>query len=395
MPQDETREPLSPNNWEEVTSPREVKNDAEEIQQTMPGQGSNPVVTYAIIGINILVFILMAVAGAGIFDSNGLVHIKWGSNYSPLTLSGDWWRLVTNIFIHFGIIHIVMNMITLYQVGVYLEPMLGKVKFALAYLCTGVLASLTSLWWHKDAVNSAGASGAVFGMYGVFLALLTTDLIPKKVRDSLLKSIGFFVVYNLAYGMKGGIDNAAHIGGLVSGFIIGYLYVLMLKAERDERKINWGLPVVILATVGISYSYLSKNAEAPETRAAVYTEISNSTAEDADKYSDAIKRLGELEKTANAVMGDTLLNEQEMLGKLKTISAPAWDEAERIAEGMQKMKISESQKEKAGHVLEYILLRKQELDAAYKVLEHKTSGEGELNNVRQKIDSVLILLQKT
>ena len=120
--------------------------EAEEIDQAMNLSGSNLYVTYGIMAINVLMFVLMAINGAGIVETNGLIHIKWGSNYSPLTLSGDWWRLVTNVFIHFGIIHLVMNMYCLYIVGVYLEPMLGKTKYITAYLCTGVLASLVSLW---------------------------------------------------------------------------------------------------------------------------------------------------------------------------------------------------------------------------------------------------------
>ena len=186
--------------------------ETEEINKAMNLAGSNLYVTYAIMAINIIVFGLMAFDGAGIFEPNGFVHLKWGSNYSSLTLSGDWWRLLTCTFIHFGIIHLAMNMYCLYTIGVYLEPMLGKIKYTAAYLCTGILASLVSLWWHTAPANSAGASGAVFGMYGLFLALLTTDLIPKSVRASLLQSIGIFIVFNLVYGMKGGVDNSAHVG---------------------------------------------------------------------------------------------------------------------------------------------------------------------------------------
>ncbi|MEJ7610097.1 MAG: rhomboid family intramembrane serine protease [Ferruginibacter sp.] len=117
-----------------------------------------------------------------IIDPNGTVHIKWGSNYGPLTLSGDPWRLITNVFIHFGIIHLAMNMYCLYIIGSYLEPMLGKTKFITAYLCTGILASLTSLWWHNESVNSAGASGAVFGLYGLFWRCLLR-ILSQRMRE--------------------------------------------------------------------------------------------------------------------------------------------------------------------------------------------------------------------
>lgn len=364
-----------------------------ETEQSIYRYGKNLTVTYSIIGLNILVFILMALNGAGIFDTNGLVHIKWGSNFSPLTLSGDWWRLVTNIFIHFGIIHIVMNMITFYQVGSYLEPMLGKLRFAFAYLCTGVIASLTSLWWHKEGVNSAGASGAIFGMYGLFLALLITDLIPKKVRDSLLKSIGFFIIYNLAYGMKGGIDNSAHVGGLVSGFLIGCLYALMIKAETLEKKLNWVLPCIALATIGTCYSYLSVNPRPLSARADIYKELQNSSSKDADRFNDSFNQFVELQDKANAVFTDTTLNDEDRLSKLNTVSLPAWTYAENLVKGMQHMDVSEGQKRKAMDLSEYIRLRREEIIAAGKLLKHETESSDELILIRQKIDSMVSVLQ--
>ncbi|HET9744198.1 MAG TPA: rhomboid family intramembrane serine protease, partial [Chitinophagaceae bacterium] len=206
-----------------------AQQQAEELHEVGHFRGSNLYVTYSIIAINIAVFILMAIDGAGVFDADGYTHVRWGSNYTALTLSGDWWRLITCMFIHFGIIHLAMNTYALYMAGIYLEPMLGKTRFIGAYLCTGVIASIASLWWHSEGVNSAGASGAIFGMYGVFLALLFTNLIPKQIRGALLQSIGVFVVFNLIFGMKAGVDNAAHVGGLVSGIIIGFVFYPMLK----------------------------------------------------------------------------------------------------------------------------------------------------------------------
>src|SRR6185312_11730891 len=92
----------------------EEKKEAIELREAMNVGGGNLYATYAIMGLNVLVFILMAMNGAGIVDANGLVHIKWGSNFAPLTLTGDWWRLITNLFIHFGIIHLLANMYALY-----------------------------------------------------------------------------------------------------------------------------------------------------------------------------------------------------------------------------------------------------------------------------------------
>ena len=120
----------------------------------------------------------------------------------------------------------------MFSVSIYLEPMLGKTRFLTAYICTGLLASLVSTIVLKEKyTTAAGASGAVFGMYGVFLALLTTNIIPRHVRNTMLQSTLIFVAFNVFYGFKpgSGIDNAAHLGGLISGMLIGYIYFLGFK----------------------------------------------------------------------------------------------------------------------------------------------------------------------
>ena len=101
---------------------------------------------------------------------------------------------------------------------------------------------------------SAGASGAIFGMYGVFLAMLTTNLIEKSTRKPLLTSIAIFVGYNLMYGMKGGIDNAAHIGGLVSGIIIGYSFYPGLT-KSENRKLEFALPAILIIALLVFSSW--------------------------------------------------------------------------------------------------------------------------------------------
>lgn len=135
---------------------------------------------------------------------------------------------------------------------------MGRTRFISAYLLTGITASLASLWLH-DLTISAGASGAIFGMYGVFLAMLTTNLIEKAARKALLTSIAVFVGYNLIYGLKGGIDNAAHIGGLLGGLVIGYALIPSLKKPNDN-KLKFGtiglLTTLILASSFVVYRKL-------------------------------------------------------------------------------------------------------------------------------------------
>ncbi len=363
--------------------------EAAEVNAAMNPAGSNLYVTCSIIGINIIVFVLMAINGAGIFEPNGLVHIKWGSNFTALTLSGDWWRLVSNIFIHFGIIHIAMNMYALYSIGAYLEPLLGKIKYTTAYLCTGVLASIVSLWWHKEGVNGAGASGAIFGMYGLFLALLTTDVIPKKLRSSLLPGIAIFVLYNLAYGMKGGIDNAAHSGGLLSGFGIGYIFAFIIKNKRRDRQLPWALPVIIIATAGIAFAYLQQHKATGTERAAVLNELGESSYKDTETFNSKYNAFIQNQEKALEVLNDTTLATPALKIKLQQVSLPLWKQSEAIATQMQQLNVSPAQHRKATDVLSYVLLREEELNIALRVLDEEPGAQEKLQQVRLQIQETV------
>ncbi len=359
----------------------------EEVVKALNLGGSNLYATYTIIAINILVFVLMVINGAGIMEPNGMVHLKWGSNYGPLTLSGDWWRLITNIFIHFGIIHIAMNMYTFYMVGIYLEPLLGKKRYITAYLCSGVLASITSLWWHTVPVNSAGASGAIFGMYGLFLTFLITKLIPDVVRKGLIQSIGIFIVYNLAYGMKGGVDNSAHVGGLISGFVIGWLYIISIKKEKDGLKAAWTLPLAILLTVAITVFYLQQHKGSEIVRRSVQNEIKETEYKDTDKFNDAYNKFVELQKSALLPWSDTTITDEEKVKQIKE-TLPKWEQAESLATQMQGYDVSTRMKSRADLVLQYIQLREKEV-LILGDIETKKEPISKLNEIRDEINKVM------
>lgn len=190
--------------------------------------------TPILLNLNILIFLAMLVSGVDAMSPDIHSLLQWGANYKPLTIKGQWWRLLSSCFIHIGLIHLLLNMYALLFIGLMLEPLLGKTRFIVTYLLTGIIASSTSLWWHDVSV-SAGASGAIFGMYGVFLALLTTPLVEKSTRRPLFISIAIYIVYNLASGLKEGVDNAAHIGGILSGILFGYL---MLPGLRKKKRVE-------------------------------------------------------------------------------------------------------------------------------------------------------------
>jgi rhomboid protease GluP len=182
-------------------------------------------VTPLIIGLNLLVFALMALAGAGVFSAHPEVAIRWGSNYGPMTLKGQWWRLLTSTFIHFGLLHLAVNMIALAQAGPIVERLYGSARFLLLYVGAGLAGELVSLWWHP-MTNGAGASGAIFGVFGGLLAFVLNprNAVPDTVMKAIRKSTVPIVLINLALGLLYlNIDNAAHLGGLVGGALMGIL----------------------------------------------------------------------------------------------------------------------------------------------------------------------------
>jgi rhomboid protease GluP len=371
-----------------VAAQKEIT-QAEEINKVMNLGSSNLYLTYGIIAINVLVFIAMVIDGAGIMDLNPLVHIKWGSNFTALTLTGDWWRLLSSLFIHFGVIHVLMNMYALYMISVYLEPMLGKVKFITAYLCTGVFAGLLSLWWHKEGTNSAGASGAIFGMYGVFLALLTTKLIPAAIRNGLLQSIGVFVVFNLLYGTKGQIDNAAHIGGLLSGLVIGYLYWFSIKNKESQPAIGKiTTPVIAFITFAAAYFYLAENKMSNETRNSVLMEVDDSKFKGHALFTDKYNEFVEWQDKAKKIFEDKQIGVEGFKKYITEVSYPAWNKADSLLDEMNKLTVSPNAHKKVSILKQYTELRRTELRLRDKYADAKDE------TVLQQLNSTIIEIDK-
>ena len=176
--------------------------------------------------------------------------LHWGADYGPYTLSGQYWRLITSMFLHFGIIHIFGNMWCLWSLGRLAEKLLGSLSVVGIYLMTGIGASLLSLSWDPMRV-SAGASGAIFGMAGALISVLyfgKLGLQPEGVRK-LLGYVVRFAFLNLVFGLQGHIDNMAHFGGLVTGLLIGFFLARTFNAAPEERPARRGMIFAFSAVV--------------------------------------------------------------------------------------------------------------------------------------------------
>ena len=213
--------------------------------------GPRALVTPSIIAINVAVFIVMLIAGADFMNPNPAVLIRFGSNYGPLTWTGEEWRLLTSAFLHFGLIHIALNMYAFYQAGALVERLFGSVRFALIYLLAALAGSVVSGWW-DPLRNSAGASGAIFGVYGAplaFIAVRRVDLPPSMLK-SISSSALLFCLYSLVIGAAHPlIDNACHIGGLLGGFVSGVILArpFTLEARATPQPVKLLLAVLAVA----------------------------------------------------------------------------------------------------------------------------------------------------
>ena len=208
--------------------------------------------TQVIFGINAAVFLGMVLSSSTVMDFPVRELIVWGANVGALTFSGEWWRLLTNIFVHGGLIHIAFNMWCLWNLGQLCESLYGRWTYAAIYLTCGLGASLASAAWHPY-VPSVGASGAIFGLAGALITALKLGefSVPRSALSGTLRSLGAFVVYNLIFGfVLPGVDNTAHIGGLITGLIVGALIALIAPQQDQAPRRVAVLLVMILALAG-------------------------------------------------------------------------------------------------------------------------------------------------
>jgi rhomboid protease GluP len=189
--------------------------------------------TVALICINIAVFGAMLLHGAALWHSPNNVQLAWGASFGPATKDGQWWRLGTAMFLHFGLAHLAMNMAALWEAGRLVERLYGSSRFLLAYFASGLTGNLASLIVQGDKAVSGGASGAVFGIYGALLVCLWRErhqLHPIEFRW-LFGGASLFSAATFILGLLiPGVDNAAHFGGLVAGALTGMALARPLTA---------------------------------------------------------------------------------------------------------------------------------------------------------------------
>ena len=227
-----------------ITDDINKKNAKSNVEHIRTFERKKPIITYLIMAICVIVFISMYIFGNGSYDN--LTLLNFGANLDTLTKSGEFYRLVTCAFIHIGIFHLLFNMYALYIIGPQVESFYGKARYIFIYLVSAITGSMLSIAFNHNVI-SAGASGAIFGLLG---CLLYFGYHYRIYLGNVIKSqILPIIVLNLILGfMLTGIDNFAHIGGLVGG-ILATMAIGVPNKKNNTEKING----IVLFTIYVAF----------------------------------------------------------------------------------------------------------------------------------------------
>ena len=220
--------------------------------------GNRQPITTTLVAMNVAVFVAMALTLVSPLAPTIPQLLKWGANWGPLSLGAEPWRILASNYVHGGIIHIALNMWCLWNLGFLAERVFDPWMYVLTYTFCGLAGSLASLWWHPTAVG-VGASGAIFGLAGALIAALYLGHLPisRQAIQGTLKSLLIFAGYNLFFGAAvPGIDNSAHVGGLLAGLALGAVLAKHLTASPEIRD-SWRRGVFVAAAVVLGLLFMA------------------------------------------------------------------------------------------------------------------------------------------
>jgi membrane associated rhomboid family serine protease len=342
---------------------------ARQFQHGMWSTTPKAFVTPLLIGINLAVFVAMAINGLSIVNPTIDGLIRWGADFGPLTTHGQWWRILSSAFVHIGIIHIAMNMYILFSIGNFVERLFGNLGFAVLYLLAGIGGSLVSVAWNPFTV-AAGASGAIFGLYGGLLGFLLVqrNTIPGRAVASLTKNAAIFVGFNLLYGAaKTHVDMAAHLGGIATGFLVGCALAQPFSATRTSRMVR-SLTVLVF---GLAIS------------AGCATKIPV-----VDDLDAELKRMAVVESSSLKLFNDSIgklqagrLNPAEFDNIVQTQLLPPWNGA---LQSLRKLRVSGEQKELVTRLTNYMSLRAEAWSLAAQGVREQDANLIQQANLKQE-----------
>lgn len=208
-----------------------------------------PYMMYFFLGLQILLFLVMTLFGG---SQNSNVLVFFGAKVNILIQQGQWWRLIMPIFLHSGLMHIAVNSVTLYFIGMQIESLFGHWRFTLIYLLSGIVGNIASFVFNTGI--SVGASTALFGLFGAFFMLVEAFRQNTAIR-AMGQQFALFIVLNLAFDLfNPGIDLAGHVGGLLGGFLVANIVgVLRIRSVSVLRRI---ITLIILVLASGIFLYM-------------------------------------------------------------------------------------------------------------------------------------------
>jgi rhomboid protease GluP len=247
-----------------------------------PSWAASPA-TYFLVAVNCLIFLVMAANHVSPINPTPEQLLRWGADNAGAVLIYDqWWRIVTAMFVHVGILHLATNMWCLWNLGLLAEPVMGSAGVFAVYILTGAAGNLLStlvnwVWPIRDAAGvafpvGAGASGAVFGIAGALIVLLKSKRLPVPAYElqRLRRSVIYFAAINLVIGFSISfgsrftgisIDNMAHLGGFSCGLLFAAPMVPRLGSPRRDFRMLLGLAVLMIVALLVLFGfYLAKLA---------------------------------------------------------------------------------------------------------------------------------------
>src|SRR5262245_46893916 len=224
-----------------------------------------PIFTYIFLGLNILIFVLMASAGG---SGSEPTLLAFGVKANSEIARGEWWRFVTPIFIHIGMLHLFFNSYALWIVGPQVEKLYGPARFVILYVLTGVAGVYGSYFYHPQSI-SAGASGAIFGLFGVLLVfgIRYRSAIPPFFKLAVGTGVLPVIVINLIIGFTiPAIDNSAHISGLLAGALLAAI-VPFQKPGAETNRFFESLQALILVLIAVCFYEVAVHYDGPRLSA--------------------------------------------------------------------------------------------------------------------------------
>jgi rhomboid protease GluP len=222
--------------------------------------------TYALIAANVVLFLAMMSLGAGLGLSANGIHLAWGASFGPATQDGQWWRLASAMFIHFGILHLAFNMWALWDAGQFVERLFGTARFVTIYAASGLAGNILSLALQGNRAVSGGASGAIFGVFGALLIALWHDRRQLHAAEFrwLFGGAAVFAAASIGFGVfVAGIDNAAHLGGLAGGTLLA---IALYRPSEGRAGSAWNVRLAALGVLAAAIVGLLAAMPAPRYR---------------------------------------------------------------------------------------------------------------------------------